>query len=293
MTVISVFIINYNGAYFIKNCLDSVLSSQCSVEFEIIVVDNSSTDDSLSILSLYENQIKIVKNNHNSGFSKGNNIAAMYAKGDCYFLLNNDTILNADTIEQLYQYMKRYSDIGALVPKLLNKDGTIQCPGSIFGRWRFHTSKATDVPFVAGAALLMTKKIYHDIGGLDENLFFYNDDVDLCKVLIKKQLRLVYYPLAELIHIGGLSTKFRKIGSLIEGYRGGFYVCHKHYNIFVYQLYRFFVMFDIIPRMIIHLLKSLFRSSHLDYVRLYIEVIKINLTNSIFVTHPKLDVDLL
>lgn len=291
MVAISVFIINFNGAKFIRPCLDSVLASECNVEFEVIVVDNQSTDDSLAVLEDYKDNVVVLKNKHNSGFSKGNNIAASFAKGEFYFLLNNDTVLPKQTLQQLYDYHLQYPDIGALVPKLLNKDGSIQCPGSVLGQWKFKSVKPIDVKFVAGAALMMTRSIYDEIGGLDENLFFYNDDVDLCKTLLKKNYRLVYYPLAQLTHFGGLSTTFRKLGSLIEGYRGGMYVCYKHYGKIAFFVYRFLVCFDLIPRLLVHFLRSLVQPDQKEYVRSYIKVIIINIKKDIFVKHPSVQVE--
>ncbi len=293
MPCVSVFIVNFNGADFILDCLDSLLVSKTTLDLDIIIIDNCSTDESIQRLLPYKDRITLLKNYHNSGFSKANNICASYAKGDYYFLLNNDTVLQPDTIQLLYDYMIQFSDIGALVPKLLNKDGSIQCPGSIFGQWKFKSKKPIDVSFVAGAALLVKKSVYETINGLDENLFFYNDDVDLCAVLRKKNFRIVYYPYASLIHYGGISTSFRKIKSLIEGYRGGFYVCYKHYPRFIYSLYRFFVLFDIIPRFLIHLLLAVFRPINRSYVSLYIAVLKINLKNDIFVDHPPVNVTVL
>lgn len=288
--VISVFIVNFNGAAFIAACLESVLASECAVPFEIIVVDNQSTDDSLAVLQGYTDRVTVLKNLHNSGFSKGNNIAATVAQGHYYFLLNNDTVLPKDTLEALYTYMKTQQNIGALVPKLLSKNNTLQCPGSIWGSWRFYAKQPVDVPFIAGAAVFMSREVYESIGGLDENLFFYNDDVDLCKVLLKQKRRLVYYPLTSLTHYGGLSTSFRKLGSLIEGYRGGFYICYKHYPRF-YQVYRLVVLLDIIPRLIYHFLCSFFKSEQSKFVDAYKMVLRINWQSDIFVHHPKVKVE--
>ena len=293
MAGVSVFIVNYNGARFIEACIDSVLASRLNVPLEVIVVDNQSSDNSLDVLLGYKGRIKIIKNYHNSGFSKGNNIAAQYAEGDYFFLLNNDTVLPEDTLQKMYDYMIQHHTIGALVPKLLNEDGTLQCPGSVFGRWRFYSQQPVDVPFVAGAALLMSKQVYSEINGLDENLFFYNDDVDLCKVLLKRKLRIVYFPSAELTHFGGLSTKFRKLGSLVEGYRGGFYVCRKHYGKIAFFLYRWVVLIDILPRLCVHVLRSLFQKSQRQYVQSYMDVLKINISGNIYVDHPNVKVDLL
>ncbi|RAP31551.1 hypothetical protein DID78_00940 [Candidatus Marinamargulisbacteria bacterium SCGC AG-343-D04] len=292
MPVVSVLIVNFNGARFISNCLDSLLKSQGDFDLDVVVVDNCSTDQSLDVLSTYKSKITLVKNRHNSGFSKGTNIAASYAKGEYYFLLNNDTVVEQNTIQLLLEYLKEHDDIGALVPKLLNEDGSIQCPGSFLGHWRFKSTKAIDVPFVAGAAVLMTNIVYNSIGGLDENLFFYNEDVDLCKTLLKRKLRLVYFPSSQLIHYGGLSTKFRKIGSLIEGYRGGFYVCYKHYP-YLFFIYRVLVMLDVLLRLCIHMLRAFFSVHQREYVSLYLTIIRIIVRKDIFINHPELEVEVI
>lgn len=290
---VSVLIVNYNGAKFIKDCLDSVLKSECSFPLDIICIDNASTDHSLDVLVSYKDRITVIQNKHNSGFSKGNNIAADYAKGEMYFLLNNDTVVRSDTIQKLYDFMVGEKHIGALVPKLLNEDGTIQCPGSILGQWKFKSPSVQDVSFVAGAALLMHKNVYEEIKGLDENLFFYNDDIDLCKTLKRQGYRLVYYPKAELTHFGGLSTQFRKVGSLIEGYRGGFYVCRKHYGVVAFLFYRILVLVDILPRLCFHCLLSIVFKTHRDFVRVYFQALLIDITGNIYVDHPPVDVKVL
>ncbi len=293
MSSVSVLIVNYNGAQFIGACIESVLASKGLDHLDIVVVDNCSTDDSLQVLSQYKDQVTLVKNNHNSGFSKGNNIAAQYAAGEYYFLLNNDTVVDPDTIQLLAHYLAKHPDIGALAPKLLNEDGTTQCPGSILGQWKFKSPNTQDMSFLSGAALLMRATIYQDIGGLDENLFFYNEDIDLCKTILAYPLRLVYYPHASLIHVGGLSTTFRKEGSIVEGYRGGFYVCHKHYPAVIFLLYRCVVLLDIMPKMFFHAIVSFFKPTHWQYVRAYFKVLMINIKKDVFVQHPEIDVEVM
>ena len=121
---ISVLIINYNGAQFIRECLDSLLKSKTSASFEVIVVDNNSSDLSLELLKSYQNQITVISNRENTGFSYANNQAAKVAKGDYLYLLNNDTLTKEDTIDVLYQFICSHPDAGAITPKLLNKDGS-------------------------------------------------------------------------------------------------------------------------------------------------------------------------
>ena len=104
---ISIIIVNYNGETFLANCIDSILNSETNLEYEIIIVDNASTDKSLAILENYKKSCKIIKNFNNSGFSKGNNITN-YTVVIIYFL-NNDTLLEKDTLSKLVRLLSENS----------------------------------------------------------------------------------------------------------------------------------------------------------------------------------------
>lgn len=279
---LSVLIVNYNGAGFITACIDSVFASKTSFSFEIVVVDNASKDHSKSVLDAYGDKIKVVYSTQNLGFSEGNNRASELAEGSMYFLLNNDTVLQEDTLEKLYQFLKQHPKAGAVAPKLIGGDGKLQAPGGPFGRWRFYSESPKKVPFIAGAAVMMAKTTYEAIGGLDGNLFFYNDDIDMCMMLKKKGFGIYYVPTAALVHFGGLSTRTRKLGSLIEGYRGGLYIAYKHYPRFLYHLYRIVLLLDVIPRLIIHVIRGMFSDVQNQYAKAYLEVLFINWRGDIF-----------
>jgi GT2 family glycosyltransferase len=283
---ISVLIVNYNGAKFIQECLDSLFKSKTTASFEVIVVDNASIDNSLEILDSYKNKITLISNKENTGFSYANNQAGKIAKGKNLYLLNNDTLTKEDTLDILYKFLSSHTDAGVITPKLLNADGSLQCPGSIFGHWRFWSKTARKVPFIAGAAVLFPTAVYWEMGGLDENLFFYNDDVDMCKTLKRLGYGIYYVPEAALIHFGGLSTKYRKSGSLIEGYRGGVYLSLKHYGFIVSLIYRFFTSIEICINLLIHLLLS-FSQSHRDSLKTYLEILRIVVFNDIYLERIK------
>ena len=280
--MLSVLIVNYNGAGFITPCIDSVFASVTTFPFEIIVVDNASKDRSKEVLDNYGDRIRVLYSDKNLGFSEGNNKGAELASGDTYFLLNNDTVLEPNTLEILYQFLKENPKVGAVSPKLVGGDGQLQAPGGIFGKWRFYSQKPTRVPFIAGAAVMMPKTVYEAIGGLDGNLFFYNDDIDMCMMLKKKGFQIYYVPTAQLVHYGGLSTRTRKLGSLIEGYRGGLYIAYKHYPKFLYYLYRIVLLVDVLPRLGFHGLASLLNKEQKQYAHAYLDVLKINWAGDIF-----------
>ncbi|MBG90563.1 MAG: hypothetical protein CL521_01970 [Actinobacteria bacterium] len=278
---LSILIVNYNGASFIANCLDSIFDSQTAFKFEVIVLDNDSQDESLLVLDGFKDRITLIAHPQNVGFSKGNNIAFEAAKGRYVFLLNNDTVLSKTTLDMLLGFAQKQSDFGAIAPKLLNEDGSLQAPGSSLGKWQFRRKTPCKVRFIAGAAVLFKREVYEQMGGLDEQLFFYNDDIDMCKSLLGLGYDIYYYPLASLTHFGGLSTRTRRLGSLIEGYRGGLYIAHKHYSILVYHLYRWLLFLDIGPRCIIHGIISLVNRSHWAYVKAYLTIMRISIRQEI------------
>lgn len=278
---ISVLIVNYNGAKLLTDCLDSILNNNFKGDYEVLVIDNGSLDDSLSVLSVYQNRIRLIPNSHNLGFSKGNNILSKHARGDYLYLLNNDTISQPNNLQILYDFLKQNVSVGAVAPKLLNQDGSLQCPGSIFGHFRFKGSVPRSVPFILGAAVMMKKQLYDEIGGLDEHYFFYNDDVDLCKTLIKKGYSIYYLPITAVTHIGGVSTKTRKIGSLVEGYRGGLYLCRKHYGRVLCFFYSFFVLIDVFLKIFIYSILFWQNKEKRAFLKGYFQILKIVVSHDI------------
>lgn len=278
---LSIIIVNYNGAAFIRECLDTLFASKVSFTYEVIIVDNDSKDNSLEVLKDYQDRIILLANDNNVGFAQGNNQAIKICNGTSVFLLNNDTILFENTLQTLWDFHKQNLD-AVITPKLLNKDKTLQSPGSMWGSWRFKATKPRKVPFIAGAAVIMTKETYWAMGGLDENLFFYNDDIDMCKTLVKMGRPIYYYPQSEIIHVGGLSTKFRRVGSLIEGYRGGIYLSLKHYGPIRSIIYRVLLMVDLLPKIMIYALLSPFSKNHRDFLGGYVHIFKINLLGDVY-----------
>ena len=228
---------NYNGEHFLEECFNSLLNSQTNFNFETLVLDNASQDQSLTKLRRYK-EITLIENKENVGFSKGNNICLKQAQGFYILLLNTDTVLKQDSLQHMIDFMQANPKAGALSPKLLNTDGSTQVQGSFLGSWRYYRKKACRISFICGACLLTKKAILDDIGGLDEKLFFYNDDIDFCKQLAKRKLPIYYYPHTQVIHHGGLSSKSRKADALLDGYKGSLYLCKKFYHPFIYIVYR-------------------------------------------------------
>ena len=253
---LSIIMVNYNGSAFIQECLDSLFASQCTFEYQVLFVDNCSTDDSLAKITPYTSQLELIKNKENVGFATANNQCLPLCKGELVLLLNTDTVLSKESLQTMVDFMDKTPKAGALSPKLLNTDGSVQVQGSFIGSWRYHAKKTTKIPFICGACLLTRKSILNDIGGLDANLFFYNDDIDFCKQLSKRKWPIYYLPSTSVIHHGGLSSKQSKKTSMVAGYKGSLYLCKKFYGLPIYYAYRVLIFIEVSVKLVIFVIKQ-------------------------------------
>jgi len=272
---LSIIIVNYNGANFLDECIRSIFLTEPQVSFEVIVIDNASQDNSVAILENLPHPIRIIKNNENIGFAAANNQGAREAIGLRLFLLNNDTVVTPDAIDRLIEYFDSTPDLGVVSPMLLNADGSVQGHGSGLLTWLYRTSTPRFVAFVTGAAMMIRASVYAEVGGFDEAYFFYNEDVDLCKTLRKRGYKIAYCPDAKIFHFGGLSTSTRKAASVIEGYRGGLYLCQKHYGPLVYAIYSKAVLLDVIARWMVCVIKGIWNPSFQTLAAAYVEIMGI------------------
>jgi len=243
MKDLSIIIVNFNNKKLLKECLDSIYKNTRRITFEIIVSDNGSTDDAPAMVKTDFPEVKLIDNKENLGFAKANNLGLKIAKGHYSILLNNDTILKDSSLDLLVEFMDKTPEAGACGPKLLNIDGTIQHQGGLFGKKFWQSKIPTTVDFVIGAALVVRREVIEQVGMMDENLFFYNDDLDWCMSIRKAGWKIYFVPQAEIIHYGGYSSKRTFNAKLfIEGFRGGLYFCRKHYGELAYKTYRVFLI---------------------------------------------------
>jgi len=238
--MLTVIIVNYNGALFIKKCLDSVMHQLAHMpHMKIIVIDNASTDASLDCIAPYESNITLIKNTVNVGFPAAHNQILDQLSTPYLWLLNNDTEFShaTDLVSPIIDYFEANPSTVGLSPKLLNTDGTLQAQGSGFSRWVFNTNKTRAVRFLSGASLFIRTSFFKSIQGFDPQLFFYNDDIDFAMQAKKHKKKLIYFPSLEVTHHGGLSTAFNPISTQIGGYFGSVYLCKKYYPRLIFYLY--------------------------------------------------------
>jgi GT2 family glycosyltransferase len=218
--LVSVVIVNYNGAEFIYNCIKSVLCSQYK-NIEIIIVDNMSSDKSLDIvrISFPDRRIKVIRNYKNFGYAGGTNIGYKNSIGQYIVLLNVDTIVHPNWLDKILPVMISDTTIGAVQPKLLSLDdyNTYDSAGDYIdffgfsfrrgGDWsekdRGQYSSVEEIFCARGAALVTTRELIEQIGLLDEALFISYEDVDFCWRVRLYGKRIVYVPKSIVYHKGG------------------------------------------------------------------------------------------
>lgn len=250
MTLVSIILVNYNGATIIKDCLYSLQQFNQTIPSEIIVVDNASGDGSPDLVREYFPEVKLICETHNHGFGKGNNIGAKAARGDFLLFLNPDTILTEDFLPGLLTVMKQNPEVGIVAPKLVNRDGSLQISTSpaigILGEYiaqrrshQYHRgqnlkkisqkfSQQQEVDIVVGAALLIRTKLFTQLRGFDENFFMYFEESDLCQRARYLGWKVIYNPEVSLIHFLGASTKKAPTQMALEYRRSQIYYYQKH-----------------------------------------------------------------
>lgn len=259
---LSIIIINYQTYELSKQTINSILDKDYEFDYEIILVDNDSKDNSYEKLKsnfneeINKNLIKLIVNDKNQGFAIANNIAIKIAKGNFILLLNSDTIVEKGAIEDTLNYIKLHDDVGAIGCKLLLCDGTLDkaCKRSfpnpqnafyrVFGLSKLFPNNEKfqeynlsyldddgvyEVDCLVGAFMLIRMKTIHEIGLLDEDFFMYGEDIDLCYRIKEAGWKIVYYGKSKIIHLKGSSSKKRRFKLIYEFYRAMYLFYNKHY----------------------------------------------------------------
>jgi len=226
---LSIIIASYNTQELTRNCIRKIRDSTHFISYEIIVVDNASSDGSQRMIRDEFADVKLIANKKNIGFSKANNQGIRAAEADLVLLLNSDTILHDSSLDKCAAFMRSNPSVGVLGCKILNADGSIQqscfrepnilselvyfTPAAIL-RHRDPVSRhkwlqgrnllgSGNVDFIAGNFLLIRKTVFEKVGLLDESFFMYYEDAEFCKrVRQKSQYKVYYFADASITHYG-------------------------------------------------------------------------------------------
>lgn len=230
---LSVIIVNYNVKYFLEQALLSIKRAGKGMSIEIIIIDNASQDGSVEYLRDNYPEIKVIANQDNLGFGRANNQGLKLARGKYLLVINPDTVLGEDTLQVLMDYLEIHPDIGAIGPKVLDKEGRFELAcrrgfptpvaafskitglAAVFPRSRIlakynltylDPDTACEVDALCGAFLLVRREVYEQAGGFDEDFFLYGEDIDWCYRIKRAGWKVFYYPKTEVIHYKGESA---------------------------------------------------------------------------------------
>jgi GT2 family glycosyltransferase len=254
---LSVVIVNYNVRYFLEQCLHSVRKAAQGVSCEIFVVDNNSYDNSCEMVREKFQEVILIENKDNVGFSKANNQAIRISKGEYVLLLNPDTLVQEETFRKTVAFMDSNPNAGGLGVKMIDGNGVF-LPESkrglptpmtafykIFGMsslfpksktfGKYHLSyldnnQTHEVDVLSGAFMLMRKSVLDSVGLLDETFFMYGEDIDLSYRIQLGGFKNYYFPETTIVHYKGESTKKNSINYVMVFYNAMEIFFRKHFQ---------------------------------------------------------------
>jgi len=244
--LLSAVIVSFNARDHLRRCLDG-LFSHLGGAFEVIVVDNASSDGCADMVERDFPNVRLVRNATNTGFASAANLGVRNARGDVILYLNPDSELHDDPFSSPAAYLRDHPDAGALGVKLLDPDGALQLsvrrfPGleaALFNRYSLLTrvwptnpwsrrylmtdwrhDALSDVDWVSGACLMTTRAVLDRVGYFDEAFFWGFEDVDFCQRVHRAGLRVVYYPETSVVHAIGASARTVPSKAVIARHKG-------------------------------------------------------------------------
>lgn len=226
---LSIIIVNYNVTQLLKNCLLSIEKYVKDIQYEVIVIDNASTDSSWGDLIPEFPNVRFLSSDYNAGFAIANNKAIQSATGEYLLLLNPDTEFEGFYMKDILEFADSQSQFGCLGVRMHDAQG-IFLPESkrsvpdmfnsfekLFTNFKKNNSKSyyrcdisetdiAEVEVITGAFFLVKKDVYIKVGGLDEAYFMYGEDIDVCYTLLQNGYKNFYYGKASILHHKGEST---------------------------------------------------------------------------------------
>jgi GT2 family glycosyltransferase len=295
---LSIIIVNWNVADLLAACLDSIAAAPIRISApngliqgesgpctEVLVVDSASPDHSVALVQERYPWVHLYPQTDNIGFVRGNNLALEHAQGRYLFLLNPDTVVHADAIHRLIDYLDKNPRVGIVGPHVLNTDGTTQSTRRRFptpltalfeSTWlqgiaprrilaHFYVTDQPDngtfeVDWMQGCALVARREVYDQIGGLDTRYVMYSEELDWCKRAKLAGWKVVYVGDAHITHHGGKSTEQVQAAKHIYFQQSKIRYFHKFYGWHVALALRLFLLLSYIYQLLLESVKALLGS---------------------------------
>jgi N-acetylglucosaminyl-diphospho-decaprenol L-rhamnosyltransferase len=298
---LSVIIVSWNVRELLRECLRSIEQREAKIAMEIIVVDAASSDGTVEMIEAEFPEVVLLPQTENVGFPRGNNIGLSHAQGNHLFLLNPDTEIIGDSLSTMLDYLNDHPEVGALGPQLLNSDGTVQssrrrfptlATGFFESTWleglatgllrRYYALDLPDeaiaeVDWVVGAAIMVPRKVYNQIGGMDEAYYMYSEELDWCRRIKAAGWRVVYFPHAKIIHHYGKSSEQAVTSRHINFQRAKLRYFRKHHGRLAATLLRVYLLFGYACQIILEWSKGVLGikpALRRQRVRTYVDVIR-------------------
>jgi N-acetylglucosaminyl-diphospho-decaprenol L-rhamnosyltransferase len=273
---VSAIIVNWNTRDLLVQCLQSLHDTTGDQDLEVIVVDNASSDGSPEMVRKRFPQVKLIENQENVGFAQANNQAIKRCRGHYMLLLNSDTQVLPGSLDKTVRFMDEHPRTGITGVRLLNPDRTFQASYTPFptlwqeflmlsglGRSLIRPTFPSCAPetgkgaqqikgYVEGAYLMARREAVDQVGGLDERIFMYAEEVDWCYRFAQAGWEVWYLPDVAIVHYGGQSSKQRQGRMEAELYRSRVYFFHKHYGLVEAQLLRLLIYLITPAKWVIH-----------------------------------------
>ncbi len=221
---LTISIVNYNSGEYLSKCLESIRNVSDEAKIEIVVVDNDSTDESLSLAVEKFPQVKFIRNKENIGFGKAHDLVLKKLDTEFALILNPDCILEKGVLAKLLNFLAENPDVGAISPKIILPGGHVDLTAhrGLPTPWasmlyflgdssKYHLTdkdmeKPHEVDSISGAFFLTKKEVLTKVGLFDERFFLYGEDIDLCIRVKQAGFKIIYYPDVSITHFKGVSS---------------------------------------------------------------------------------------
>lgn len=299
MVDLTISIVNINNCSLLEGCLKSIFEKTHKTNLEVFVVDNASEDGSPQMVKEKFPQVRLIENDINRGFATANNQVINESESKYVLLLNNDTLVLPNALDKMVEFMDKHEDAGALGCKLLNPDGSLQFSLRTFptivtsffessffqnlflvncfakkyklANWDYNSIREVDQPM--GSCLMLRREVFSRIGLLDENLFLFFEDVDLCLRIKKAGWKIYYLPDAKIIHYGGQSITKSKLELSLQWHKSKYYFFRKHHGKFTLLKLKILNIFILTINLLILAIKDKKRVS--EKWKTYLKILKL------------------